>query len=462
MKNLSINDSRTSVTNIFIDKSSSSAGGNSIYYTTKNTVLLLIVTILLVLLSLSSCNSGGLKPSQTKISGPLGEYFEVVDRDYKVNDSGVCNIEIKRIKAGFPAPWEEGMEIGYGDGDIEPSFTVEFMDEDGDVEYKDGTDIVADQEALEAIAALGVGESTTIPFSANIKKSSKFKVSSLFKAHEPSLDGIYSMKGTIGNLPVVAQFEIKGNTAGGTYYYSKYGPNHVLFIEGLFDKGKLSFEETDDEGNMTSQWDGSFDGYVYTGKFVNLNNGKEFNFTLKKTDESYKGRTERRWSVANSTDTGNHLAVINVSNIILPPEISDAVTIVPQSEGNVYCDFNHNYYPEVTLTFKLLRSVNTASLSSEYGQMWIAGHALDSEGREIEDLNPKGITSREWRTDDSDGKEFKEFLEGNVGGTITMHFTGENNIEDIFEKDQSVIEAGHNMVRNAAKNFKKFRLKINN
>jgi hypothetical protein len=93
--------------------------------------------------------------------------------------------------------------------------------------------------------------------------------------------------------------------------------------------------------------------------------------------------------------------------------------------------------------------------------MWIAGHALDSEGREIEDLNPKGITSREWRTDDN-GKEFKEFLEGNVGGTITMHFRGEDNIEDIFEKDQSVIEAGHNMVRNAAKEFKKFKLRITN
>ena len=37
MNKLSINDSRTLVTSVYIDKSSSSAGGNSIYYTTKNT-----------------------------------------------------------------------------------------------------------------------------------------------------------------------------------------------------------------------------------------------------------------------------------------------------------------------------------------------------------------------------------------------------------------------------------------
>lgn len=293
------------------------------------------VCVAIMAILLSCGNSSGLKPSKAKISGPLGDYFEVVDRDYKVNDSGVCNIEIKRIKAGFPAPWEEGMQIGYGDGDIEPGFTVEFMDEDGDVEYKDGTDIVADQEALEAIAALGVGESTTIPFCANIKKSSKFKVSSLLKAHEPSLDGIYSMKGTIGNLPVVAQFEIKGNTAGGTYYYSKYGPNHVLFIEGLFDKGKLSFEETDDEGNMTSQWDGSFDGNVYTGKFVNLNNGKEFIFTLKKTDESYKGRTERRRPVTSFNGSSNS----NEYNTPSGPEDWDAVLDSYERYVNKYVSY---------------------------------------------------------------------------------------------------------------------------
>ena len=37
MNTLTINDNRTLVTSVYIDKSSSSAGGNSIYYTTKNT-----------------------------------------------------------------------------------------------------------------------------------------------------------------------------------------------------------------------------------------------------------------------------------------------------------------------------------------------------------------------------------------------------------------------------------------
>ncbi len=163
---------------------------------------------------------------------------------------------------------------------------------------------------------------------------------------------------------------------------------------------------------------------------------------------------------SSSSDTGNHLAVINVSNIILPPEISDAVTIVPQSGGNVYCDFNRVDFPEVGITFKLLKKVNTASMVNEYNQMWIVGFAMDGEGRDINELNPED-TAREWRTDDSDGKEFKKFLEGNIGSTITMNFTGESNFEAL-ESDQSIIEAGKNRTRNAAKNFKKFRLKIKN
>ena len=53
---------------------------------------------------LMSCGGSSMNPVSEKIQGPLGDYFEVVDRDYKPN-SGKVSIEIKRIKEGFPAPW---------------------------------------------------------------------------------------------------------------------------------------------------------------------------------------------------------------------------------------------------------------------------------------------------------------------------------------------------------------------
>ena len=138
-------------------------------------------------LSMLSC--GGrevvVTPSKSSISGPLGEYFQVVDRNYKVKD-GYINIEIERIENGLPDPWVDGVEVGYNDNRVEPSFVVEFLDEDGDILCKDQTDIVWNKDELVAVVALGVGESSSIPFGANVTKGlSSFKVSSTFKYHEP-------------------------------------------------------------------------------------------------------------------------------------------------------------------------------------------------------------------------------------------------------------------------------------
>lgn len=138
-------------------------------------------------LSLLSC--GGrevvVTPSKSSISGPLGEYFQVVDRNYKVKD-GYINIEIERIETGLPDPLVDGMEVGYNDNRVEPGFVVEFLDENGDILCKDQTDIVWNKDELVAVVALGVGESSSIPFGANVTKGlSSFKVSSTFKYHEP-------------------------------------------------------------------------------------------------------------------------------------------------------------------------------------------------------------------------------------------------------------------------------------
>ena len=138
-------------------------------------------------LSMLSC--GGrevvVTPSKSSISGPLGEYFQVVDRNYKVKD-GYINIEIERIENGLPDPWVDGMEVGYSDNRVEPGFVVEFLDEDGDVLCKDQTDIVWEKDELVAVVALGVGETSSIPFGANVTKGlASFKLSSTFKYHEP-------------------------------------------------------------------------------------------------------------------------------------------------------------------------------------------------------------------------------------------------------------------------------------
>ena len=150
-------------------------------------LIIRVGALLVFFVSLLSC--GGreviVTPSKSSISGPLGEYFQVVDRNYKVKD-GYINIEIERIENGLPDPWEDGMEVGYSDNRVEPDFVVEFLDEDGDILCKDQTDIVWEKDELVSVVALGVGETSSIPFGANVTKGlAAFKVSSTFKYHEP-------------------------------------------------------------------------------------------------------------------------------------------------------------------------------------------------------------------------------------------------------------------------------------
>lgn len=135
----------------------------------------------------SSCGGGSkkLKPSNTKISGPLSSYFEVVDREYKIKD-GTINVEFKRIADGMPAPWVPEMRVGYSSGYIEPGFTIEILDSDGDVVSKDETSIVLERDELEVIVGLGVGESSSVPFNVNDSDNPvSFKIGSTCIVHEP-------------------------------------------------------------------------------------------------------------------------------------------------------------------------------------------------------------------------------------------------------------------------------------
>lgn len=314
-------------------------------------------------ISLAACggsSSGKLTPTAKKVNGPLGKFFEVVERDYKVSKDGAVfclSVEFKRIAEGGPtkASWSS-----------EPTFTVEFLDEDGNSIGSESTNVVRHEEQLESVFSLGIDETASVTFKFDeneVPKATKFKV--------------------------------------------------------------------------TSKWDESAE--------------RERNSdTASETPEN----TESEISY------GNHLAVLSKENILLPSSLKGSVEIVPEDNGNVYVDFDDDF-PMVSLTFKLLKKVSTANLVSSYGQLWIVGHAQDAKGRNINDLNPKSISSREWRTGDSDGSEFKNFLEGEVGETITLDFHGESNIE-LFEKDQAKIAQGRATTTEAAKNFAKFKLSISN
>ncbi|MBR5102799.1 MAG: hypothetical protein IK092_06710, partial [Muribaculaceae bacterium] len=96
-------------------------------------------------------------------------------------------------------------------------------------------------------------------------------------------------------------------------------------------------------------------------------------------------------------------AVKEVS-VDLPSSLKGKVEVTKVSRA-----YSGSYgYVTIDVTFKLLKKVNTAPFLSSYGQMWIVGDVRDASGAVVKGLMPN---YNEWRTDDSDGSEFKQFLE---------------------------------------------------
>jgi len=153
--------------------------------------LLMLAVLAICIAACGSKNSKGTTEGNdvitvvTKISGPLGEYFEAVPKDYKVNDKGAVFIEIKRIKDGFPEPWKKGMKLGL-DGDEQFDFDLipEFRDENGTIIRKGNDTDVAGSDLIE-IADLSVNESASIELYVK-EGENQIKFSSIFEVTDES------------------------------------------------------------------------------------------------------------------------------------------------------------------------------------------------------------------------------------------------------------------------------------
>ncbi|MBR3444111.1 MAG: hypothetical protein IKG96_10720 [Bacteroidaceae bacterium] len=156
-------------------------------------------------------------------------------------------------------------------------------------------------------------------------------------------------------------------------------------------------------------------------------------------------------ATASATDTATAPTGIEA---ILPSNLQGKVEVVSVDGVNV----DEDAYPQISVTFKLLQTVNTAPLASQYGQLWIVGVAQDASGRDVSELLP---SYKQWRSGDSDGSEFKQFLEDAPGNTITLYFTGDNGL-DPLENDADKIDAAKQRVSAAAEKVAKFKLKVVN
>ena len=148
-------------------------------------------------LLLTACGGDAdvITPTTEKINGPLGDYFEVVNKDYKVvkeedSNYGKISVEIKRIKDGLPVDCSADVEVGISSFKIKPGFTIEIQDADGIAITKDSSDPLWDKDELQSIIDLRTGESASITF--NLEELSQIgnfklmKITSTFEGPEES------------------------------------------------------------------------------------------------------------------------------------------------------------------------------------------------------------------------------------------------------------------------------------
>lgn len=191
---------------------------------------------------------------------------------------------------------------------------------------------------------------------------------------------------------------------------------------------------------------GDSEEIIFEGEYHNHDDApKWFEQTIKFTpyltgDITTEGSSSDEEKSNEVIETSEENSGFELSNVLLPSQLKGKVEVI-SAEKSV----SSYGYPEMEITFKLLNTVNTSSLCSEYGQMWIVGVGQTENGVDVKELLPN---YREWRSGDSDGNEFKAFLESEPGETITLEFTG--------DKDSS------NDVESDLEKVKKFKLKLTN
>ena len=257
-----------------------------------------------IAISFAACGNGGkINPTSKKVNGPLGKFFEVVERDYKLSDDQL-GVEFKRISEGGPndASW-----------DTHPTFLVELQDEDGNVISTANTDVVFTKEQLETIFSLAVDETASITFKFDkTKGTSKFKVSSKWDADkeessdtniESVEDKTVDLAGNVDKYPVTMHLVISGTQVKGSYYYDKQGANAKLKLMGTNEDGIIDINETDADGTPTGHFRGKFVNGVYSGHFV-TNQGKKMPFKLYEGDASdYSSDDDADFTDFDSDDT---------------------------------------------------------------------------------------------------------------------------------------------------------------
>ena len=237
-------------------------------------------------LLLCSCNENGktIRPVSEKVNGPLGEYFQLVQKDYLVQE-GRITLDIMRIKDGWPEPMKTNAPLGYCDECYEPSFMVEFLDKEGRVLAKSFVCYKYAPEQVAKLTELGLNEVGSLSVDVLTQDVCQVKLLSDFVYRGTATS---NMSGTVnGTMDILMSLEFTPQgEAKGAYYHRKFGADAMLCLQGTLANQSLVLDEYSSEGKRIGKFQGVFKEGAYTGSYESFD-GKTYDFNLTEDRSMY-------------------------------------------------------------------------------------------------------------------------------------------------------------------------------
>lgn len=135
-----------------------------------------------------------LNPETTKIKGDLGDYFEVVEKEYTTD--GIVSVEVKRTDVAFSFNLDGVEPYGYSGQSVKGNagFGIEVLDENGNVIEKaaattGGLGGMYSHDDMKEALKLKAGETATVRWSLSLRsdqKPVKFRLTSAYEAKDNS------------------------------------------------------------------------------------------------------------------------------------------------------------------------------------------------------------------------------------------------------------------------------------
>lgn len=263
------------------------------------TLFLFISTCLL--LGCSNKKDISLKPKSTQIKGDLGDYFEVVDKEYKIPIAKnyleqLISVEVKRKDKDFPFDSDKINPFGTnGEEQYHVGFGIELLGDNGLIQVNSATEGglsgTYSSEDITSLFKLKKGESGYIRWTVNKTEDIKtFQLTSALKKESgtstSATNSERNFKGNINNsYPIEMSLNFENTNISGTYFYTKQKSN--IDLKGSANEnGNLILKEYDKNGALTGTFNGKLVGSNYSGNWTNSNETKNYPFSVSEISTS--------------------------------------------------------------------------------------------------------------------------------------------------------------------------------